>query len=128
MGSVGIHDNVGIVGIGPNDKLHKENARPAVVASRLVHACRGKVVAQEVDGLAVLPGDGTQTFPAPEFVAAMFGQPLADFLGVVLAAWHVGACGQDSQFVLQQVEERDRVVKAVHEQHVVLIGKLRVLH
>ena len=98
------------------------------MASRLVHACRSKVVAQEVDGLAVLPGDGTQTFLALEFVTAMFGQPLAEFLGVVLAAWHDGARGQDSQFVLQQVEVCDRVVKAVHEQHVVLIGELRVLH
>ena len=43
------------------------------------------VVAQEVDGLAVLPGDGTQSSPAPEFVPATFGQPPAEFLGVVLA-------------------------------------------
>ena len=76
------------------------------------------VAAQEVDGLAVLPGDGTQGSPAPEFIPATFGQPPAEFLGVVLAAWHDGARGQDSQFVLQQVEERDGVVKAVHEQHV----------
>ena len=61
------------------------------------------VVAQEVDGLAVLPGDGTQSSPAPEFIPATFGQPPAEFLGVVLAAWHDGACGQDSQLVLQQV-------------------------
>ena len=38
VGSVGIHDNVGIVG-GPDKKLHEEPARPAVVASRLVQAC-----------------------------------------------------------------------------------------
>ena len=38
MGSVGIHDNVGIVR-GPDEKLHEEPARPAVVASRLVQAC-----------------------------------------------------------------------------------------
>ena len=86
------------------------------------------VVAQEVDGLAVLPGDGTQSSPAPEFVPATFGQPPAEFLGVVLAAWHDGARGQDSQLVLQHVEERDGVVKVVHEQHVVLVGDLRVLH
>ena len=86
------------------------------------------VVAQEVDGLAVLLGDGTQSSPAPEFVPATLGQPPAEFLGVVLAAWHDGARGQDSQFVLQQVEEHDGVVKAVHEQHVVLVGDLRVLH
>ena len=85
---------------------------------------QGRVVAQEVVGLAVLPGDGTQTSPALEFILAMFGQPLAQSLGVVLAAWHDGASSQDSQFVLQQVEERDRVVKAVHEQHVVLVGDL----
>ena len=183
--SVGIHDDVGIVG-GPDKKLHEEPARPAVVASHLVQACdlvilvdgshvpetRGKVrvpggrtfmqnceekpganlpgvvhhklwrrqlrervphtpvhsgrsprvvvVVQEVDGLAVLPGDGTQSSPAPEFTPATFGQPPAEFLGVVLATWHDGACGQDSQ--------RDGVVKAVHEQHVVLVGDLRVLH
>ena len=86
------------------------------------------VVAQEVDGLAVLPGDGTQSSPAPEFIPATFDQPPAEFLGVVLAAWHDSARGQDSQFILQQTEERDGVVKAVHEQHVVLVGDLRVLH
>ena len=89
---------------------------------------RVMVVAQEVDGLSVLQGDGTQSSPAPEFLPATFGQPPAEFLGVVLAAWHDGACGQDFQFVLQQVEERDRVVKVVHEQYVVLVGDLRVLH
>ena len=86
------------------------------------------VVAQEVDGLAVLPGDGTQSSPASEFVPATFGQPPAEFLGVVLAAWHDGARGQDSQFVLQQLEECNGVVKVVHEQHVVLVGDLRVFH
>ena len=85
------------------------------------------VVAQEVDGFAVLPRDGTQSSPAPEFVPATFSQPPAEALGVVLAAWHDGARGQDSQLVLQQVEKRDGVVKAVHEQHVVLVGGLRVL-
>ena len=187
VGSVGIHENVGVVR-GPDEELHEQPAWPAVVASCLVQACdlvvfvhgshvpetRGKVrvpggrtfmkncvkrsrganilgvvhhklwrgqlhepvphmpvhsgrsprvvvVAQEVDGLAVLQGDGTQSSPAPEFVPATFGQPPAEFLGVVLAAWHDGARGQDSQFVLQQVEERDGVVKAVHEQHVVLM-------
>ena len=78
------------------------------------------------DGLPVLPGDGTQSSPAPEFVPATFGQPLAEFLGLVLAAWHDGAHGQDSQLILQRVEEHDRVVQAVHEQHVVLVGDLRV--
>ena len=38
VGSVGIHDNVGVVG-GPDEKLHEEPARPAVVAYRLVQAC-----------------------------------------------------------------------------------------
>ena len=48
---------------------------------------------------------------------------------VVLAAWNDGARGQDSQFVLQQVKERDGIAKAVHEQHVVLVvGDLRVPH
>ena len=36
--SVGIHDDVGIVG-GPDEKLHEEPKRPAVVASCLVQAC-----------------------------------------------------------------------------------------
>ena len=88
---------------------------------------RVMVVAQEVDGLAVHPGDGTQTSPARQFLPAPFCQPPAELLGVVLASWHDGARGQDSQFVLQQVEERDGIVKAVHEQHVVLVGDLRVL-
>ena len=54
-----------------------------------VHSGRSSrvvVVAQEVDGLAVLPGDGTQSSPAPEFVPATLGQLPAEFLGVVLAA------------------------------------------
>ena len=37
VGSVRIHDNVGIVR-RPDEKLHEEPARPAVVASRLVQA------------------------------------------------------------------------------------------
>ena len=78
-----------------------------------------------VDGLALLPGNGTQSSPAPEFVPATFGHPPAEFLEVVLAAWHDGARSQDSHFVLQQVEERDRIVKAVH---VVLVSDLQVLH
>ena len=89
------------------------------------HSPRVMVVAQEVDCLAVLPGNGTKS---TGIGPAMFGQPPAEFLGVVLAAWHNGARGQDSQFVLQQVGERNGVVKAVHEQHVVLVGDLRVLH
>ena len=36
--SVGIHDDVGVVGC-LDEKLHEEPARPAVVASRLVQAC-----------------------------------------------------------------------------------------
>ena len=38
VGSVGIHDNVGVVR-GPDEKLHEEPVRPAVVASTLVQAC-----------------------------------------------------------------------------------------
>ena len=58
--------------------------------------------------------------PGTEIRNGRFGQPPAEFLRVVLAAWHGGASGQASgQFVLQQVEELDGVVKAVHEQHVV---------
>ena len=44
------------------------------------------VVAQEVDGLAVLPDDGTETSPVLEFVQVTFGQPLAEFLGIVFVA------------------------------------------
>ena len=36
--------------------------------------------------------------------------------GVVPAAWHVDACCQNCQFVLQQVEECNTVVKMIHEQ------------
>ena len=72
------------------------------------HSLRVMVVAQEVDGLAVLPGDGTQTFPATDFVPATFGQPPAEFLGVMLAAWHDGARGQDSQFALTGDPEASR--------------------
>ena len=45
------------------------------------------VVAQEVDGLAV-PCNGTHIFPVLVFLSVTFGQPLAKFLRVVLAAWH----------------------------------------
>ena len=38
MGSVGIHDYVGVVH-GPDKELHKQPAWPAVVASCLVQAC-----------------------------------------------------------------------------------------
>ena len=38
MRSVGIHDDVGVVG-GPDEKLHEEPAQPEVVASCLVQAC-----------------------------------------------------------------------------------------
>ena len=38
VGSLGIHDNVGVVPC-PDEKLHEEPARPAVVASRLVQLC-----------------------------------------------------------------------------------------
>ena len=104
-------------------KLWRGQLRKPVHSGR---SPRVVVAAQEVDGLVVLPGDGAQSSPAQEFVPATFGQPPAEFLGVVLAVWQDGARGQDSQLILQQVEERDRVVKAVHEQHVV--GDLRVLH
>ena len=38
VGSVGIHDNVGVVH-GTDEDFHEQPARPAVVASRLVQAC-----------------------------------------------------------------------------------------
>ena len=43
LGSVGIHDYVGIVR-SQNEELHEEPARPAVVASRLVQACNQLVL------------------------------------------------------------------------------------
>ena len=46
---------------------------------------------------------------------------------MVFSALHDGARCQDSQFVLQQEEERERVVKTIHEQHLVLVGDLGVL-
>ena len=81
-----------------NHKLWRGQLRQ-LVPHTAVHSGRSPrvvVVAQEVDGLAVLPGDGTQTSPAPEFVSATFSQPPAEFLWVVLATWHDGADGQDS--------------------------------
>ena len=57
------------------------------------------VVSQKVDGLAVLSDDSTQMSLALEFLPATFGQPLAKFLAVVLAAWHDGArLGNPSSF------------------------------
>ena len=73
------------------------------------HSSQVVLVALEVVGLAVLPGHSTQT--SPEFVPSMFSQPFAESLGVVLVAWDDGARFQDSQFVLQQVEECDGVAK-----------------
>ena len=61
------------------------------------------VVAQEVEGLEVLLGDGTETSLACEFIAAMFGQPLAKFLDVALVSRHDSAHCRNSQLVLQQV-------------------------
>ena len=64
------------------------------------HSLQVLVVVQEVEGLAVLQVNGTQTSPAPGFLPATFGKPLAEFLGVVFEAWHEDACCQDSQFIL----------------------------
>ena len=123
--SVGIHDDVGVVG-GPDEKLHEEPARPAVVSSRLVRACDLVILVDgshvpETRGNVRVPGD--RTFMQN---CVKRSRGLIEFLGVVLAAWHEG--GQDSQLVLQEEEERDGVVKAVHEQHVVLVGDLRIIH
>ena len=81
------------------------------------------VVAQEVDVLVFLTdlvGTG--------FIPATFGQPLAKFLEVVLAALHNRAHFHNSQFILQLEEESNRVVKMINEQQVILVGDLRVLH
>ena len=59
--SVGIHDDVGIVG-SPDEKLHEEPARPAVVASRLVQACDLVILVQgshETRGKVRVPGGRT---------------------------------------------------------------------
>ena len=56
-------------------------SQPQAVVNTPVHSGgspRAFVVAQEVDGLAVFPCDGTPISTAPEFVPAMFGQPLAN--------------------------------------------------
>ena len=61
--SVGIHDDVGVVG-GPDEKLHEELVWPAVVASRLVQACNLVVLvdgshAPETRGKVRVPGGRT---------------------------------------------------------------------
>ena len=61
--SVGIHDDVGVVG-SPDEKLHEEPARPAVVASRLVQACNLVVLVHgshvpETRGKVRVPGGRT---------------------------------------------------------------------
>ena len=60
VGSVGIHDNVGVVG-GPDEKLHEEPAWPVVVASRLVQACDLVVLVHvpETRGKVRVPGGRT---------------------------------------------------------------------
>ena len=73
------------------------------------------VVAQEVDRLAVLPGNGTHIFPALVFISVSFGQPVAKFIRVVLAAWHDGAHCQNSHVVFLQLEESERIVKTIHD-------------
>ena len=120
VGSVGIHDYVGIVH-GPYAELHEESVWPAVVTSRLVQACNLVITGH---GSHVPATRGKVSVPEAEHSCKIH----AEFLQVVLAAWHDGACCQDSQFLLQQVEERIGVVKTFHEQHVVLVGDLRVLH
>ena len=123
---------VGSVGIvrDANQKLNEEPAHPSVVACRLVQACnlvflvhasrvpatRGKVrvlfLGSSGSGWACGPSRQWRTdLPAPEFVLALFVQPLARFLGVVLAAWHDGAHSQDSKFILQQVESMTEFYK-----------------
>ena len=63
VGSVGIHDNVGVVR-GPDEELHEEPARLAVVASRLVQACNLVVLVHgshvpETRGKVRVPGGRT---------------------------------------------------------------------
>ena len=63
VGSVGIHDNVGVVH-GPDQKLHEEPALPAVVASHLVQACDLVVLVHgshvpEMRGKVRVPGGRT---------------------------------------------------------------------
>ena len=45
------------------------------------------LVVQKVDVLVVLPFYGTQISTEPEFVLAMFSQPIAKFLAVVISAY-----------------------------------------
>ena len=63
VGSVGIHDNVGVVH-DLDEKLHEEHARPAVVSSCLVQACDLVVLVHgshvpETRGKIRIPGDRT---------------------------------------------------------------------
>ena len=141
MGSVGIHDYVGIVTRKNCAKLCEKAgssltccSQPQTVARSTVRACPQHACSECTLSLGhgSCSGSGWACCPSrrwhTDVRAGMFSQPLAKFLGVVFAAWHDGAHGQDSQFILQQVEESDGVVKVVHEQHVVLVGDLRVLH
>ena len=59
--------------------------------------------------------------PVMVVAQAMLDQTPAEFLGVVFLTWHDRGHCQDSQFILQQVEKCKRVVKTVHEHHVVLL-------
>ena len=77
------------------------------------------IVAQEVNGFVVLPGDG------PQIITAL-DQPC--LVSLLLAAWLDGVRCSNSWFILQQVEECDRVVNTVYEQHVILVGNLQVIH
>ena len=86
------------------------------------------VVALEVDGLAVLPGDGTQTSPGTGIRTGHVQSASCRVPWGSVVAWHDGTRSKDSRLVLQQVEEHNGVVKSVHAQHVVLVGDLRVLH
>ena len=63
VGAVGIHDNVGVV-CCPDEELHEQPERPAVVASHLVQACDLVVLVQgshvpEMRGKVRVPGGRT---------------------------------------------------------------------
>ena len=67
VGSVGIHDNVGVVR-GPDKKLHEEPAQPAVVARRLVQTCDLVVL---VHSFMYLKQEAKLEYPEAEYSCKM---------------------------------------------------------
>ena len=111
-------------------------SQPQAVAQSTVRACLPHACSQWTlsTGLGSCSGSGWACGPSRRWRTDLHGTRI--HTGHVHSAscqvpWGSAcglACCQDSQFILQQVEEREGVVKTIHEQHVVLVGDLRVLH